>query len=343
MSNASDHASSAVLLLAYADAQAKIERLEERRRLSPVRVPLRIRTLVAERQSLARFDDHPLADADIDVDGRHRVSTSEFDLSLGRHAIGADIRLDTICHDAPALLAWLGIQSPEQSLSVSGSPDWASSLAAVKAWQGAIAALPPAPPLLHGARIARLWRTHAPLGRGDLAASLLIGDRWGPGRWEGSAGGLIALGLERLQAPWKRLEGAALDRLWLTAIASGAQGHLNLELRLRAYAARATHFLAKRRRPGRLKDVLALAMAQPRISSNMVARSLDLTVAGAIKLLTIATAGGLLVERTGQSSFRSYAIPVAAPSEAAPRTFIDPFPSIDAPESDWDSAGDHVL
>lgn len=340
MPDTPDQADAAALLLAYADAQARLERLEERRRLSPVRTPLRIRTLIAERQALARLDHQTLAEEDIYVDGRHRVSTSEFDLSLGRHAIGAAIRLDVILRDAPALLEWLGIRASTEGSGLSSPRDRASMLAAVEAWQGAAAALPPAPPLLHGAHMARLWRQYSPIGRADLVASLLIGDRWGPGRWDGSAGGLIALGLEQSQAPWQRLDGDALDRMWLSAITSGAQSQLDLELRLRAYAARAAHAIAARRRPGRLRDVLRLAMAHPRISSNMVARSLDLTVAGAIKLLTIATEAGLLVERTGQASFRSYAIPVAAPSEAAPRTPADPFPTAEMLDDDRDTVWD---
>ena len=40
----------------YAAAQSALERLEERLKLSPVRVPLRSRMQIAERQALARMD-----------------------------------------------------------------------------------------------------------------------------------------------------------------------------------------------------------------------------------------------------------------------------------------------
>lgn len=69
------------MLLAYAQAQAAIERIEERRRLSPVRHPWRTRCLIAERQALARIDGQALDDLDIEINARGAVSTSPFDLS----------------------------------------------------------------------------------------------------------------------------------------------------------------------------------------------------------------------------------------------------------------------
>ena len=50
-----------------------------------------------------------------------------------------------------------------------------------------------------------------------------------------------------------------MEHVWLEAIRQGAQAHLDLELRLRAYAVRAAQFLQAKRRPGRLKDMLLLA------------------------------------------------------------------------------------
>ncbi len=132
------------------------------------------------------------------------------------------------------------------------------------------------------------------------------------------------MGLEGNQQPWKVAEGEQLEHVWLEAIRQGAQAHLDLELRLRAYAVRAAQFLQAKRRPGRLKDMLLLAMIRPRVTSSMAAKALGITSAGAIKLLTIAAEAGLLVERSGQASYRHYAIPVAASSEM-PRRLADPF------------------
>lgn len=309
------------LILAYAQAQAAIERIEERRRLSPVRHPWRIRSLIAERQALARMDGLTVEKDAYHVDGRGAVTPSPYDLSHGRHAVGTPISLDALMHDGPALLAWLGFTNadmPDNTSLALPRRRMADMLMAIDAWRRAVIALPPSPPLLHGGQIARLWRTHAPLGRGDLVASLLIGDRWGPGRWDGSAGGLVALGLERSHGPWRHATGDALDRIWLHAIASGARQHLDQEIRLRAYGRRAMQHVQARRRPGRLRDMLSLAMARPRITSGIVAAQLGLTSAGAIKLLTIATEAGLLIEQSGQASYRSYAIPVSLPSALAP-------------------------
>jgi hypothetical protein len=316
-------------LLSYATAQSSLERLEERRKLSPVRAAFRVRAQIAERQALARLDHMPLQEADVRVDGRGAVSTTAFDLSRSRQTVDTPITLDALIQDGLAVLEWLGV--PPTHASALPYADPLEMQARVKAWQSDVAQFLPSPPLLGSAHMARLWRVHAPLGRGDLIASVLIGDRWGPGRWTGSSGGLIAMGLERIQRPWQRAHGEALEQFWLAAITQGTQLQLDLELRLRAFAARATQFIEARRRPGRLKDVLYLAMARPRITSGNVAKALGLTVAGAIKLLTIATEAGLLIERTGQASYRSYAIPVAAPSDIMLRMHDDPLSSDDAP------------
>ena len=306
------------LLLAYAQAQAALERMEERRRLSPVRQPWRIRCLIAERQAMAQMDGGAFDDLDMEISAKGRVSPSTFDLSFARDSIGASIRLDALTHDAPALLVWLGRdheRSPHDRLRD-------EVYRAIERWQQDVRALPPSPPLLQSAEVARLWRHYAPLGRDDLTASLLIGDRWGPGRWDGTAGGLTAMGLERSHAPWRVAQGFDLSLLWLRAIFAGAQAQLDLEMRLRSYAKRAARHIAQRRRPGKLQAVLLLAMARPRITSRQVADALGLTSAGAIKLLTIATESGLLIEQSGQASYRSYAIPVslpAAPLPALPR------------------------
>lgn len=70
------------LILAYAQAQAAIERIEERRRLSPVRHPWRIRSLIAERQALARMDGLTVEVDAYHVDGRGAVSPSPMTLAM---------------------------------------------------------------------------------------------------------------------------------------------------------------------------------------------------------------------------------------------------------------------
>ena len=303
------------LLPAYADAQASLERIEERLRLSPVRRPWKGRMAIAERQALARVDGVDFDLAQVHVDGRGTVSSSVYDLTHWKRAIGSAITLEAILNDPEDLLDWLGVADVEHVSAVTHRQR-AEIMQSMGAWVRAVKGLPPSPPLLHGGRLAAVWRQHAPLGRGDTVASLLIGDRWGAGRWNGSQGGLTALGLTLTGGAWKVAQDAVLDRIWLAAVTAGAEAHLHMEVRLRGYAARASQKLAARRRPGRLKDLLLLAMAQPYVTSSHVARSLELTSAGAIKLLTIATDEGLLLERSGQASYRSYAIPVSEPASS---------------------------
>lgn len=312
------------LLSAYADAQSMLARIEERRRLSPVRSPWKIRCFIAERQSLAWIDATTI-DADaFTVDGRGSVGGADFDLTHWRRAVSTSVTLDTLRTDSAGLLDWLGVEDAGNAAT-----PWAASLLPlievrrrVEAWQRAAAALPPSPPLLHSARLARSWWKHAPIGRGDAVASFLIGDRHGPGRSGASFGGLVALGFQRSGAAWKMADAVSFERLWLQAITLGAQHHLDQEQRLRSYADRAATQIAARRRPGRLKEVVMLAMAHPHIGSRLVSDRLGITSAGAIKLLTIATEAGLLMERSGQASYRSYAIPVG--NIMPPPTTADP-------------------
>ncbi|AMK26452.1 hypothetical protein [Sphingobium sp. TKS] len=321
------------LLLAYAEAQAALARLADRVTLSPVRGPLQTRIALAERQALAALDSLDLPEDALTVDARGRVATTPYDLTHWKQAIGQPIALTALAHDPAALLAWLGADQPRStggdSLLTAADRDPTERLAAITRWQKA--PLPPTPPLLQAARMADLWRQHAPLGRGDRVASLLIGDRWGAGRWPGSSGGLTALGLRHAGGLWKIARGGDLDRLWLDAVRVGADAHLETETRLRAYAGRVAPHLASRRRLGRLKEVILFAMARPAISSAQVAQALKLTSAGAIKLLSIAVSEGLLLERTGQASYRSYAIPVSQPVPGRPapgrrrRPAADPF------------------
>lgn len=309
-----------VLLTAYADAQSALARIEERRKLSPVRRPWKMRCFIAERQALAWIDATSIDSNAFKVDGRGHISGADFDLTHWRRAVGAAVTLDVLRDDGDALLSWLGVDD------LPAVPSWAASglpLADVRqrvaAWQAGVASLGPSPPLLHGARAALTWRYHAPIGRGDAVASFLIGDRYGPGRWNASFGGLVAAGFQISGTAWKSAGPEKIDRLWLHAIALGAGSHLDQEARLRAYAERAAAHIVARRRPGRLKDVIILAMAQPYITGRLVSDRLGLSAAGAIKLLSTATDAGLLIERSGQSSYRRYAIPVhAAPARTAP-------------------------
>ncbi|WP_242443579.1 hypothetical protein [Sphingobium sp. LB126] len=283
---------------------------------------------LAERAALGALDSLDLPDDALTIDARGRVATTPYDLTHWKQAIGQPITLAAITEDPAALCAWFGAdQSPSFDPDAWAAPlarDPGVRLAAIARWQQACRELSPAPPLLHAARIAGLWRQHAPLGKGDRIASLLIGDRWGAGRWAGSQGGLTALGLQQAGASWKIARDAELDRLWLDAVRAGAEAHLEMETRLRSYAQRVALHLAGRRRLGRLKDVLRFAMARPSVTSGQVARSLGLTSAGAIKLLTIAVTEGLLLEQSGQASFRRYAIPVTPPAPGRRRA-PDPF------------------
>jgi hypothetical protein len=302
------------LLSLYADAQSILTRIEERRRLSPVRRVWKTRCLIAERQALAWMDSIAIDPNTFMVDGRGHVIDNDFDLTHWRRAVGAEISLEMLQTDSAAVLAWLGVD--DLPMSATANP-WAVTISSlddirqrVDAWQQQVTDMRPCPPLLHSARLARSWWRASPIGRGDAVASFLIGDRFGPGRWDCSYGGLVALGFQRQGTAWKLADQPQFDRLWLQAIASGGRDHLDQEMRLRVYAARAAGHIASRRRPGRLKEVILMAMSRPYITSRLVADHLSLSSAGAIKLLGIAIDLGLLLERSGQSSYRSYAIPV---------------------------------
>ena len=324
-----------MLLLAYAQAQGALERLDDRMRTSPVRYPWSRRTAMMERRALAWVDDFDLPEEALIVDGRGWVRTSDYDLTHWKAAIGTPIGLRSILEDAGALLDWFGCGETNQTPN---DRDRWDMITQVEQWARACRALSPSPPLIAAARMAALWRKHTPLGRGDVVASLLIGDRWSAGRFDGSHGGLVALGLKYNGDPWKTASGPSADHIWLQAVAAGARAHLDLESRLRLFAGRAGEALKRRRRPGRLKDVLLLAMEQPAVTSAMVASRFGLTSAGAIKLLAIAQEEGLLLERTGQASYRSYAIPVANLSLSVWTTSQ---PSVDMFEADfWSCNGD---
>lgn len=309
----------------YARAHGLLDRLEERLALSPVRRPLIARIKLAELEALSWTDDLPFGDGDIQIDRRGRIGFSEFNLMHWRSALSGEISLKELKENPEAVVRWLGGEL-DPSLLMHGR-SIGDLCAAISVWMDHCRALPPSPPLLRSAQISKLWRDFSPMAQGDRLASLLIGDRWGPGRWNGTTGGLIALGLRVGQAPWRQAQGSALNAIWLQAICAGVHHHLDLETALRAYAVRVTHQLADRKRAESLKRLLLLAMSRPHISSGLVAQALRITSAGAIKLLGTAEQLGLLIERSGQASYRSYMVPVTSnrPPSPTPAPFEPDF------------------
>jgi hypothetical protein len=299
------------LMLAYAKAHGALERLDDRWATSPVAGAWRARMAWTERHALAWADSFDIPADALVFDKRGRLRSGDYDLTHCKDAIGAPISRRALLEEPEQLLAWLGGER------AGAGPDsrW-ETIQAIETWSRASTALPPAPPLLMAARLSSLWRRHAPLGRGDVVASLLIGDRWSMGRQPGSQGGLVALGMRHNGGRWKTASGEEAEHLWLGAIRAGAMAHLELENRLRAFAMRVRHVLVRRRRSGQLGELMAFAMERPLINSSDVAQRTGLTHAGAIKLLSIAHDEGLLIETTGQASYRRYAIPLSEPQSA---------------------------
>jgi len=317
------------LILAYAQAHAQLALLADRLERSPVRAPWSTRIALAERHALAWMDNATMSRDSLRIDGIGRVTSTAFDLTYCKAAIGAPIALAALSRDAEQLISWLGIADRQGPGAAARMGDREEIVRSVEQWMAACGRLPPSPPLLQGCRMALLWRLHSPLVQGDLVASLLIGDRWGPGRWNGSIGGLIALGFRMTGSPWKLLAGVKLERAWLSAMIAGVRAHLDMETRLLGFAMRARRVLERRKRTQGLKALLLFAMARPDVTSAQVARQLSMSAAGAIKLLGTAVSEGLLIERTGQSSFRSYYVPVSdkatSPAGADPaRTLFEP-------------------
>ncbi|MEC3908937.1 hypothetical protein U5A82_00135 [Sphingobium sp. CR2-8] len=133
------------LLFAYADAQSMLARLEERRRLSVVRRPWKIRCFIGERQALAWVDATTIDDSMFTVDGRGAVGGAEFDLTHWRQAVGADVTLETIQTDDAGLLDWLGVQDSGTATASWGTAGWPLDdiRHRVRLWQQDVAALPP--------------------------------------------------------------------------------------------------------------------------------------------------------------------------------------------------------
>lgn len=321
----------ATLILAYAQAQAALTLLADRLERSPLRAPWTTRIALAERHALAWIDNVAMPSECLHIDAIGRVSSTSFDLTHCKAAIGAPIALADLAGNAEQLLCWFGQTKDGCPNAGAGMRDRQDIVREIEQWMTACQSLPPSPPLLHGCRMALLWRQHSPLVRGDLVASLLLGDRWGPGRWRGSIGGLVALGLRITGSPWKLFADVKLERAWLSAIIAGVRAHLDMETRLLGFAIRARPVLERRKRTEGLKALLLFAMARPDVTSTQVARQLSMTAAGAIKLLSTAVSEGLLIERTGQSSFRSYYVPVSDKA-ASPAAAQDPARTLFQPD-----------
>ena len=297
--------------------------LQERRRLSGVAEALKLRQALLERQALA-WCDGSLLDIESLSDGRRRtlVDMAGQPLRWAR-ALDHDIRLDALTEPS-ALLDWLGVSdiAPQDGplaalLSYKSRID---ILEAVTRWRDQLARRAPDPPLLQGARMALLWRQMRPLGRSDMVAAVLLGDRFGPGRMGLSEGGLVAIGLKALGPRWLTSQGTAAIQIWLEALYVAAQQLLELEQRLRFIARRHAEACADLRASDRLPQVLALARAQLSVSAAGVAKRLKISPQTAHVALSKAEKQGLLHEITGQASYRRYALPLplSLPTPAVP-------------------------
>lgn len=300
------------MLHLYGQAMQALGQLQERRRLSPVAPALKLRQALLERQALAWCDGTQL-DIEAYHDGRRRQL---FDLAgqplRWARALDHEIRLDALT--APdALLDWLGVSDiPPQDGPLAVLLSYKSRsdiLEAVARWRDQLARRAPDPPLVQGARMALLWRQMRPLGRSDMVAAVLLGDRFGPGRMGLSQGGLVAIGLKALGPRWLTSAGTGAIHLWLEAIYLACTQLLELEQRLRFVLRRHEEACAALRASDRLPDVLAVARGALSVSAAGVARRLQISVQTAHVALAKAVTLGLLHEITGQASYRRYALP----------------------------------
>jgi len=97
------------LLLAYAEAQAAIERMEERMCLSPVREAWEMRMAAVEREALALLDSGHPSRADRGGNGRTRLALSNEVAKFWQHAHGRAIAPEALLSDLGALISWLGL------------------------------------------------------------------------------------------------------------------------------------------------------------------------------------------------------------------------------------------
>ncbi|MEC3948007.1 hypothetical protein [Sphingobium sp. HWE2-09] len=158
------------LISAYADAQSALARIEERRRLSPVRRPWKIRCFIAERQALAWIDATSVDASAFTIDGRGSIGGASFDLTHWRQAVGAPVTLDILRTNPNGLLDWLGVNDAPASTSPWATPGLprADVQHNVEQWQADAAILPPPLPYYK----ARSWRSHGddgPRSGGEMA------------------------------------------------------------------------------------------------------------------------------------------------------------------------------
>lgn len=124
---------------------------------------------------------------------------------------------------------------------------------------------------------------------------------------------------------------------WLSALraleASARSGLAHLDDLDRHYRL-AQRAIAEEYRPGALPRLLALTSYRPLLGPQSVATLLDMSVAGASKLLERATEAGLLVEISGRRSWRQYLTPDLAtafgfiePRRGRPRKDPPPLPA----------------
>lgn len=96
--------------------------------------------------------------------------------------------------------------------------------------------------------------------------------------------------------------------------------------RLETFGRAGARALAREHRPGALAALGRLTLSRPCLAARSLAPLLGLTISGAGKLLTRAARLGLLIEISGRSSWRCYAVPdiavslgLAKPSRGRPR------------------------
>jgi hypothetical protein len=102
---------------------------------------------------------------------------------------------------------------------------------------------------------------------------------------------------------------AATIRVAFKSLATSAQQSLDAVDRMEFAYRAALRAIANEYRPGKLPALLALSLSTSLLSPAQVATALDLTVAGAGKLLDRACSLGLVVEISGRRSWKAYLTP----------------------------------
>jgi hypothetical protein len=120
-------------------------------------------------------------------------------------------------------------------------------------------------------------------------------------------------------------------RAVLRALAAAARRGLDGLDRMETGHRAAVRAVRSEYRPGKLPDLLALSLSVAMLSPARVAADLDLSIAGAGKLLDRAASLGLVVEVSGRRSWKTYLAPdlaialgLRAPPQGRPRKVPDP-------------------